>query len=127
MALNLQAARAQLEQKRSELQEDIARLQHANPFTGSFSSSEGVEDSEEVARETTEQEGEVSLLRNQQWLLDQVDQAIKRLEEGTYGYCSKCGQPIPEKRLVTLPWATRDVGCEEQEESHEQSLFEQTL
>ncbi len=48
-----------------------------------------------------------------------IDLAVmrKRLEEKqaeirTYGICSNCGQPIPEKRLEAIPWATLCVTCE---------------
>lgn len=60
-----------------------------------------------------EMEDELSLLRNQQRLLESIELALRRLDEGTYGLCSGCGQPIAEKRLKALPWATHDIACEE--------------
>ena len=38
-----------------------------------------------------------------------VDRALAKVDEGTYGTCDVCGDPIPEGRLEALPWATRCV------------------
>lgn len=40
-----------------------------------------------------------------------VDAAIERIEHGTYGQCTSCGEPIPEERLEVLPWAATCVPC----------------
>lgn len=45
--------------------------------------------------------------------LAQVRQALDRVDEGSYGECIDCGQPIPEARLQVEPWALRDVKCQE--------------
>lgn len=41
--------------------------------------------------------------------LNDVNHALERMDDGTYGNCEVCGKPIPEKRLEALPWATADV------------------
>lgn len=41
----------------------------------------------------------------------QIKLALKRIESGTYGVCTKCAKPIPEARLKALPSATRCVKC----------------
>ena len=43
--------------------------------------------------------------------LADVDRALAKIEEGTYGTCDRCGAPIPEERLAAIPWATLCVGC----------------
>lgn len=113
MALNVNRIRARLEMKRGELQEagkQLRRLHRASP--GFSEPTNGVEDVEENAKEIVEREEEQTIFANQQFLLDEVEQALKRLDEGTYGRCSECGQPIPDKRLEALPWAARDIMCE---------------
>ena len=40
-----------------------------------------------------------------------IKNALRRLEEGEYGYCEDCGDDIPEKRLELTPTAIRCVGC----------------
>ena len=44
--------------------------------------------------------------------LDDVEAALRRLDDGTYGRCVDCGSPIPAERLEALPHAARDIDCE---------------
>ena len=44
-------------------------------------------------------------------LLGQVDSALAKLENGTYGVCESCGESIPVARLEVLPYATKCVSC----------------
>ncbi len=46
-------------------------------------------------------------------LLKEVQAALNRIEDGSYGTCLRCDEPIPEKRLKALPWAAYCVGCQE--------------
>ena len=41
-----------------------------------------------------------------------VDEALARLDAGTYGSCVRCGQAIPAERLEALPWAARCIDCQ---------------
>jgi DnaK suppressor protein len=41
-----------------------------------------------------------------------VDQALLRIEEGSYGMCARCGRPIDERRLEALPTARYDADCQ---------------
>lgn len=43
--------------------------------------------------------------------LREIEQAVHRLHEGTYGYCGRCGKPIPVERLEYLPFAVFCVPC----------------
>lgn len=43
--------------------------------------------------------------------LDEIDAALARIDDGTYGVCAVCGQPIPAGRLEVRPTATTCVGC----------------
>ncbi len=43
--------------------------------------------------------------------LAQIDEALRRLDEGTYGGCQDCGKPIPHKRLQLVPFAARCIEC----------------
>lgn len=125
MSINLKDARQRLEAKRKELQENIAGLTEAHPTpVGAIEASEGPQDFEEVAVDFLETQQEQSLLVNEQALLAEVESALERIDQGTYGKCTNCGQPIPEKRLEALPWASRDVKCEEQLEQRNLSITE---
>jgi DnaK suppressor protein len=46
-------------------------------------------------------------------LLKEVQAALNRIEEGTFGVCLRCEEDIPEKRLKALPWAAYCVACQE--------------
>lgn len=56
-------------------------------------------------------------------LLAEVRAALQRLDEGTYGLCTVCGQPIPEKRLEALPWVALCIRDQQQMEMHHAPSF----
>jgi DnaK suppressor protein len=51
---------------------------------------------------------------NRHWrTVKQINAALERIEEGTYGHCLNCEEPIGEKRLRALPWAELCIRCQE--------------
>jgi DnaK suppressor protein len=67
-----------------------------------------------------DQEFTLSLLGSEQDALDQIEAAIERIEDGSFGQCEECGVKIPEPRLEALPYAALCVQCaSQQEEGHE--------
>ena len=113
MAIDLAVMRKRLEEKQAEIQQHIATL------TGSpvqpedaIQASDGVVEPEEEAVDLQETDVEQAILDNEKALLVEVQQALARIDNGTYGICSNCGQPIPEERLEAIPWATLCVTCE---------------
>ncbi|HYK85810.1 MAG TPA: TraR/DksA family transcriptional regulator [Ktedonobacteraceae bacterium] len=125
MTINLDAIKQQLLAKQTELQGNIADLTEAHPTpVGAIEASEGPQDFEEVAVDFLETQQEQSTLVTIQALLTEVQQALERIDNGTYGTCVVCGQPIPEKRLQAIPWAARCVKDEEQLEQRNLSVTE---
>ena len=59
---------------------------------------------------------EFALIQMKAETLTKINEALGRLEEGTYGYCSDCGGEISERRLRALPFAVRCKECEESRE-----------
>ncbi len=51
--------------------------------------------------------------------LKAIDDALRRIEEGSYGYCEECGEPIEEGRLIAKPFAVLCVRCKEKKERGE--------
>lgn len=49
--------------------------------------------------------------------LTQIEEALKRISEGSYGVCDDCGKPIPMKRLQALPYATECIDCKRRSEA----------
>ncbi len=58
-----------------------------------------------------EYEKELSIDQNSADLLDKVEHARARMEQGAYGDCESCGIPVPVARLEALPYATLCVDC----------------
>jgi RNA polymerase-binding transcription factor DksA len=55
--------------------------------------------------------------------LYEIDQALRRIESGTYGICEMSGQPIPHERLEAIPWARFTVECQSQIEKENRALL----
>jgi len=63
---------------------------------------------------------EFALIQMKSETLNKINDALVRLEHGTYGYCFDCAEEIAEKRLRALPFAVRCKDCEEAREVAEQ-------
>jgi len=125
MAIDLQKMKARLEAKQADLQGNIDSLTEAHPTpVDPIEASEGSQDFEETAVDFVETQKEQSIEVNEQALLTEVRNALKRIEDDTYGKCIVCGQPIPEKRLEAIPWAARCVKDESQLEQRNLSREE---
>jgi DnaK suppressor protein len=68
------------------------------------------------ASETVDREIEQSLGDNAEHLLASIDEALTRLDEGTYGSCVRCGEPVGDERLAALPYAAKCIECKRLEE-----------
>ena len=113
MALDLAVMRKRLEEKQAELQQHIAALTgRPAPAEDAIQASDGVVEPEEDAVDLEQTDVDQALLENEKTLLAEVQQALVRIENGTYGICTNCGQPIPEERLEAIPWASLCVTCE---------------
>ena len=59
-------------------------------------------------------------------LIKKIDEALARIEKGTYGICEECGCDIEEKRLKARPVATLCIACKEEQEEREQRIEKQS-
>jgi RNA polymerase-binding protein DksA len=92
------------------------RVQHALDFLhgdspGSITDETGEETTidnhlADTATVTHDREVDYTLEENSEQVLSEIDAALKRIEEGTYGTCTNCGKPVGEERLEARPWAT---------------------
>ena len=71
---------------------------------------------EETAKVDRDKEYISGILSNEADILTEIEEALKRIENGTYGICIDSGQEIPEARLDFMPWAPR---CREAQEAYE--------
>ncbi|MFN8232829.1 MAG: TraR/DksA family transcriptional regulator [Actinomycetota bacterium] len=60
---------------------------------------------------TEERSRLIALVGSHRANLRDVDAALARIDAGTYGICSRCGNPIPSERLEALPWAALCIDC----------------
>ena len=70
----------------------------------------------DMATDNFDRELTIGLATNEQQALNQIDNALQKIEEGTYGVCETCSKPIPQKRLLALPFAVLCIKCQELEE-----------
>lgn len=113
MAINIAQMKQRLEAKRAELVRNMAGLTEAHPEPeGAIELGDGPQELADRSIDVQETQQEKEILDNEQDLLAQVNAALQRIEQGTYGICDNCGQPINEKRLEALPWASLCLRCE---------------
>ena len=68
------------------------------------------------ASEMLDREVDESLEENAEQIVHEIDVALGRIEDGTYGTCGRCGQAIPEEQLDAVPYATLCVSCKRVQE-----------
>jgi DnaK suppressor protein len=73
-------------------------------------------DKEELGSDNAEQELTLTLLGSDEDILDQVEAAIYRIEDGGYGRCEECGEQISKSRLNAIPYAADCVRCASEKE-----------
>ncbi len=76
------------------------------------------DDQADAGAKTFEREQELALTHNARELLEQSERALARIDDGSYGTCESCGEPIGKARLQAFPRATLCVACKQREERH---------
>jgi YteA family regulatory protein len=118
-AIDTDRFRKMLEEERTRVRAAIDNLHADHP--GSMSEETGedaVYDNHlaDTATETYDRELDYTLEENSEHVLAEIDAALQRIEDGTYGQCTNCGRQIPEERLEALPYATLCIDCQRQRE-----------
>jgi DnaK suppressor protein len=111
------AIRQRLEADRQRLEDDIYQHTQGDEAvipSDPISDSGGTRGhSAEEADAMADAERSNLVLGNSRTLLEQVQAALQRLDNGTYGFCQRCGKPIDARRLEALPYAEYDLECQE--------------
>jgi DnaK suppressor protein len=100
----------------------VAALQNLHEdHAGSLSDEAGEETAydnhlADTATETYDRELDYTLEENEEELLASVDAALGRIEDGTFGLCARCSNPIAEDRLRAIPYATLCIDCKRKDE-----------
>ncbi len=74
----------------------------------------------EAANEITEMDQRLAKVRHIQQQISDIEHALQKIENGTYGICDNCGKPIAEGRLKAIPQASLCLGCKA---SHTRTLL----
>ena len=112
--------RTALLEERRKVAEAISYLHEENPGSLEDETEEVIGGSDnhpaDVATATVDREIDYTLEENSEHVLNAIDQALDRIEKGTFGICANCGKPIEEERLEFLPYATLCIDCKRREE-----------
>ncbi len=105
-----------LEDRRREILNEVqSRIKDVRSDGGGYTTI-GVVDAEETSVADIQEDIELALIQMKAETLARINEALDRLEEGTYGRCNECGQEISPARLRALPFAIRCRDCEEARE-----------
>jgi DnaK suppressor protein len=100
--------REQMEDEIRDLDRRLLELRAANRDTAGISFGKRVGDGTAIAVERITQ---VAAYDQMQEKLVEIHEALRKIDEGTYGICEMCGKPIGPARLEAIPSATRCVEC----------------
>jgi DnaK suppressor protein len=110
-----------LEERRREIQAEVQGKMRGVREEGTWGGKlNEVLDAVESAEADIQEELEFSLVQMKSETLNKINDALLRLDQGSYGNCFECGEEIGEKRLRALPFAVRCKDCEEAREVAQQ-------
>ena len=108
--------KSMLEERRREIQDKLRSLRETLPAELGE-----VRDAEEQSVDDFVQEVDFALMQMKSETLRKIDEAIQRLEHGSYGICVECGAEIAPARLQAVPFAEACRNCQAAKESRDES------
>ena len=103
-------------QLRAKIVGDLQQIE-GDTLSGNQSNNSGeLSDVADMATDNYDRDLNIGLVSNEQQLLNDIDVALKRIEDGTYGVCEIYGTPIPKKRLLAMPYTRLSMRAQEEEE-----------
>ena len=115
MIADINKLRVQLKSERKRLNEELAQLKASEPNSEERREGSPFGKREEEATEVLELEKRLALESRIRQELAGIERALQKFEEGTYGFCDSCGQPIDPERLEALPQASLCLNCKAQQ------------
>ena len=118
-AIDTDRFRDVLLQERQRVKAAIDNLHEETPGSiGDETGEDAVYDNHlaDTATVTYDRELGYTLEENSEHVLAEIDAALKRLDDGTFGICTNCAEPIAVERLEARPWATLCIDCKRQRE-----------
>jgi len=116
--LNTEHFRDLLLERRSRVSNALHHLHEQNSTSLEEETEEETYDNHlaDSATATLNREIDYTLEENSEHVLAAIEEALSRIEEGTFGTCVRCGRAIAEERLEAIPYATRCIDCKRLEE-----------
>jgi len=102
-----------------EWKTEIVRSNNEALYKSSLDDNSASADIVDQASSYTEKNVEMKAINRQIKLISKIDQAIKKIENGTYGFCEETGEPIGIKRLIARPVAKLCIAAQEKHEKEE--------
>jgi DnaK suppressor protein len=96
--------------------QEILEAYNKNKSYGKEADGEGAQDIADKASSSYTKEFLFSLSNTERDMLQQVDEALVRIDGRRFGYCEVCDDEMDKKRLEAVPWAKRCVSCQEKQE-----------
>ena len=102
-----------------EWKKDLVRTNNEALYNNSLDDNSTSADIVDQASSYTEKNVEMRAINRQIKLISKIDSALKRIKDGTYGFCQETGDPIGLKRLMARPVATLSISAQEKHEKEE--------
>ena len=116
--------KAYFKQKLTEWKNEIIKSNSQALYSSNLADNVSSPDVVDQASSYTEKNVEMRTVNRQIKLISKIDAALKRLNEGTYGFCEETGEPIGLKRLIARPIATLCIAAQEKHEREEKIYAE---
>ena len=111
--------KAYFKKKLSEWKLEIIKTNNEALYNGSLDDNSASADIVDQASSYTDKNVEMKAINRQIKLISKIDSAIKKIKDGTYGFCEETGEPIGVKRLIARPVATLCIAAQEKHEKDE--------
>ena len=105
--------------KLTEWKKDLVRTNNEALYNSSLDDNSTSADIVDQASSYTEKNVEMRAINRQIKLISKIDAALKRIKDGTYGFCEDTAEPIGLKRLMARPVATLCIAAQEKHEKEE--------
>ena len=110
---------AYFKQKLLDWKAELVKTNNEALYNSSLDDNSASADIVDQASSYTEKNVEMRAINRQIKLISKIDAALKRIEDGAYGYCKETGEPIGLKRLMARPVATLSITAQEKHEKEE--------
>ena len=111
--------KAYFRKKLTEWKSDIIKSNNETLYNGSLDDNSVSADVVDQASSYTDKNVEMKAINRQIKLISKIDSALKKIKDGTYGFCEETGEPIGIKRLMARPVATLCIAAQEKHEKDE--------